>query len=247
MRRPDRSGARTTAATDALRVGRPAPPKVSLVRGVFVVFEGGDGVGKSTQAGLLAAWLSGRGREVVRTFEPGDGEVNARIRAILLSRATHDLGPKAEALLFAADRAQHVHELIRPALDRGAVVVCDRYVDSTLAYQGAGRVLDAASVAQINAWATGGLVPDLTVLLDLDPVAALASARRAGEHDRIEAAGTEFHARVRQGFLGLAAAAPERYLVLPAREPVAALHEAIRSRVATLLDERADAPGRLIP
>ena len=223
------------------------PLKVNVVRGTFVVFEGGDGVGKSTQAGLLAAWLSGRGREVVRTFEPGDGEVNARIRAILLSRATHDLAPLAEALLFAADRAQHVHELIRPALDRGAVVVCDRYVDSTLAYQGAGRVLDAASVAQINTWATDGLVPDLTVLLDLDPAAALASAARHGGHDRIESAGADFHARVRQGFLDLADAAPERYLVLPAREPIAVVHEAIRARVATLLGEVSDAPGRLIP
>lgn len=203
------------------------------MRGIFVVFEGGDGVGKSTQAGLLSEWLANQGHEVVRTFEPGDGEVNARIREILLSRATVGLGPQAEALLFAADRAQHVHALIRPALERGAVVVCDRYVDSTLAYQGAGRVLDAAAVEGINAWATGGLTPDLTVLLDLDPAAGLAST---GAHDRIESAGADFHARVRQGFLDLAARAPRRYLVLPAREPIPALHTAIRDRVSALLE-----------
>lgn len=197
-----------------------------------MVFEGGDGVGKSTQAGLLAEWLSDRGHEVVRTFEPGDGPVNARIREILLSRATEDLGPRAEALLFAADKAQHVHSIVRPALERGAVVVCDRYVDSTLAYQGAGRVLDAEDVERINWWGTDDLRPDLTVLLDLEPETGLASI---ASHDRMESAGAAFHARVREAFLDLAARAPERYLVLPAREPITVLQDAIRERVAALL------------
>ncbi|MBB1503044.1 dTMP kinase [Propioniciclava sp. MC1683] len=202
------------------------------VQGAFVVFEGGDGVGKSTQAGLLAEWLSDQGREVVRTFEPGDGPVNAQIRQILLSRATENLGPRAEALLFAADKAQHVHSIVRPALERGAVVVCDRYVDSTLAYQGAGRVLDVGEVERINWWGTDDLRPDLTVLLDLAPETGLAGIE---SHDRMESAGAEFHARVREGFLALAERDPARYLVLPARDPITAIAERIRERVAELL------------
>ena len=215
--------------------------------GVFVVFEGGDGVGKSTQAALLTEWLETHGREVVRTFEPGDTAVGRDIRRILLDPATGELSPRAEALLYCADKAHHVDHLVLPALERGAVVVSDRYVDSTLAYQGAGRALDGDDLERLCRWATSGLVPDLTVLLDLDPAAALASAARHGGHDRIESAGADFHARVRQGFLDLADAAPERYLVLPAREPIAVVHEAIRARVATLLGEVSDAPGRLIP
>ena len=149
------------------------------MQGIFIVFEGGDGVGKSTQAALLAEWLDARGREVVRTFEPGDGPVNAQIRHILLSRSTENLSPRAEALLFAADKAQHVASLVLPALDRGAVVVSDRYVDSTLAYQGAGRVLDMGEVERMNRWATDELRPDLTVLLDLDPTMGLAGIAEA--------------------------------------------------------------------
>lgn len=202
------------------------------MRGAFVVFEGGDGVGKSTQAGLLAEWLAQQGREVVRTFEPGDGPVNAQIRQILLSRSTENLAPRAEALLFAADKAQHVHSIVRPALERGAVVVCDRYVDSTLAYQGAGRVLDMAEVERFNWWGTDDLRPDLTVLLDLAPETGLGGI---AEHDRMESAGADFHERVRGGFLALAERHPERYLVLPAREPITALAERIRERVGELL------------
>lgn len=202
------------------------------MQGTFVVFEGGDGVGKSTQAGLLAEWLEGQGHEVVRTFEPGDGPVNAQIRQILLSRSTDNLAPRAEALLFAADKAQHVHTIVRPALERGAVVVCDRYVDSTLAYQGAGRVLDMAVVERINWWGTDDLRPDLTVLLDLAPETGLAGIET---HDRMESAGAEFHARVRERFLELAERDPARYLVLPARDPITALAERIRGRMAELL------------
>lgn len=201
-------------------------------RGIFVVFEGGDGVGKSTQVRLLTQWLGEQGHEAVATFEPGDGGINADIRRILLSRETGDLSPRAEALLFAADRAQHVDTLVRPALERGAVVVCDRYVDSTLAYQGAGRVLDRDDVEGINRWATGGLVPELTVLLDLEPAEGLATVTG---HDRMESAGDAFHRRVREGFLALAARAPERYLVLPARRSRTEIAAAVRERVNALL------------
>lgn len=209
------------------------------MRGTFVVFEGGDGVGKTTQSRLLADWLSERGHEVVRTFEPGDGPVNAQIRTILLSRSTEDLAPRAEALLFAADKAQHVHSIIRPALERGAVVVCDRYVDSTLAYQGAGRVLDLDDVERINWWGTDDLRPDLTVLLDLEPETGLAGI---DEHDRMESAGAAFHQRVRAGFLELAERHPERYLVLPARDPIEAVAVRIREAVAALISRPGGEP-----
>lgn len=200
--------------------------------GLFVVFEGGDGVGKSTQARLLCDWLAEAGHEVVPTFEPGEGPIGAQIRHILLSPTTENLAPRAEALLFAADKAQHVHAVVRPALERGAVVVSDRYVDSTLAYQGAGRVLDRADLERINWWATTDLRPDLTVLLDLEP------ARGVGQKDhldRLERLADEFHERTRQGFLDLAAAEPQRYLVLHARRPVDEIAAAVRERVAGLL------------
>ncbi len=202
------------------------------MRGVFVVFEGGDGTGKSTQARLLADWLNASGREAVLTHEPGEGEVGRRIRELLLDPATGDLSPRAEALLYCADRAQHVDTMIRPALERGAVVVCDRYVDSTLAYQGAGRVLDLDELEPLVWWAAGRLRPDLTVLLDLAPHAGLATI---AERDRLEAADDAFHERTRDGFLDLAAREPERYLVLPAREPVTVVQEAVRHRLAPLL------------
>ncbi|MFV0452707.1 MAG: dTMP kinase [Propioniciclava sp.] len=205
------------------------------MRGIFVVLEGGDGAGKSTQVRRLTEWLNSAGHPCVATFEPGDGAVNAEIRRILLSRETDELSPRAEALLFAADRAQHVDTLIGPAMERGELVVSDRYVDSTLAYQGAGRILQHAEVATLNDWATGGLVPDLTVLLDLDPADGRAPA---GEPDRIESAGAEFHQRVREEFLALAARAPQRYLVLPARQSQDEIAAAVRSRVEELLCQR---------
>lgn len=154
------------------------------------------------------------------------------MRALLLDPAAQ-LSPRAEALLYAADRAQHVAEVIRPALRRGAVVVTDRYVDSSLAYQGAGRELEAADVAKLSRWATGGLVPDLVVLLDVDPVVGL--ARAGSEPDRIEAESLAFHERVRQGFLDLAESDPDRYLVVPADQPVQVVQEALRTRLAALL------------
>ncbi len=202
------------------------------MRGVFVVFEGGDGVGKSTQTDLLVDWLLAEGRDVVRTFEPGDTAAGRHIRRLVLDPASGDVAPRAEALLYAADKAQHVHEVVRPALARGAVVVSDRYVDSMIAYQGAGRVLDADDVSRIAWWAVDDLRPDLTVLLDLDPALGVGEI---ATKDRLEGAGDDFHLRARQGFLALAAADPDRYLVLPARESVDALAAAVRARIGALL------------
>jgi dTMP kinase len=182
--------------------------------GAFVVFEGGDGVGKTTQVDRLCAWLAERGYEVVRTFEPGDSPVGAAIRRIVLDPATGEMSPRAEALLYAADKAQHLYAVVEPALRRGAVVVCDRYVDSMLAYQGAGRVLALDEVEQVARWATGDLRPHLTVVLDTDPEQAV---HTKADLDRLEAVGDGFHSRARQLFLELAAREPEHYLVLDAR------------------------------
>lgn len=214
---------------------------MGAVTGLFVVFEGGDGVGKSHQARWLVEWLEGAGIEAVRTFEPGDTASGRRIREIVLSPETGELSPRAEALLFAADKAQHVYEVVAPALTRGAVVVCDRYVDSTLAYQGAGRVLDRTEVEWINRWATVDLRPDVTILMDLDPAEAVDTM---AEKDRMEGAGAEFHVRVREGFLALAARDPEHYLVLRARDPIDVNRALIRERVARLLG-LSDASGRM--
>ena len=200
--------------------------------GLFVVLEGGDGAGKSTQLTRLAAWLREAGHEVVVTYEPGDTPLGATLRKLLLDPSSGDISPRAEAMLYAADKAQHVYEVVRPALDAGKIVVCDRYVDSMIAYQGAGRVLDADEIRGLADWATGGLVPDLTVVLDV-PV-----ERAVGEKiglDRLEAAGTDFHERVRSHFLDLAAQDPSRYLVLPGREDRDTIEAAIRDRVSALL------------
>jgi dTMP kinase len=203
--------------------------------GVFVVLEGGDGVGKSTQLDLLCGWLEGRGERVVRTFEPGDTEVGRQIRRLVLDPDTGDLTARAEALLYAADKAQHVDAVIRPALVAGAVVVSDRYVDSMIAYQGAGRVLRPAEVEQVARWATEDLRPDLTVVLDVAPDRAVGAI---ADKDRLEAAGDVFHARVRQHFLALADRDPGRYLVLDARRTREAIAADIRDRVAELLSDR---------
>jgi dTMP kinase len=204
-------------------------------RGVFITLEGGDGTGKTTQSELLESWLTEQGRAVVRTREPGGTEVGVEVREIVLHHRG-DIAPRAEALLYAADRAHHVATLVRPALERGDVVIQDRYIDSSVAYQGAGRVLDPEAVRSLSEWATDGLRPDLTVLLDLD--AASARARLDGartRYDRLEAEASEFHDRVRSAFLALAAAEPARFLVIDAAQPVEVIAEAIRSRVATLL------------
>lgn len=202
---------------------------------MFVVFEGGEGAGKSTQVGLLASWLRDHGHEVVVTREPGGTRLGQRLRDLLLDVDTGALAPRAEALLYAADRAEHVAAVIRPALQRGAVVVSDRYIDSSIAYQGAGRALEPEDVARLSAWATEGLVPELTVLLDLDP--EVGHGRFAAPADRLESEPLDFHRRVRAGFLALADRAPERYLVVDATEPVELVQEIVRGRVAALLGE----------
>ena len=203
--------------------------------GMFVALEGGEGAGKTTQARLLAIWLRDQGYDVVTTREPGATKVGMRLRAVLLDTAHTGLSARAETLLYAADRAEHVSAVIRPALERGAVVVTDRYVDSSLAYQGAGRSLPAAEVAGLNDWATGGLVPDLTVLLDMPPAGGL--GRRTRSADRLEAEPLDFHERVRAGFLGLARAQPERYLVLDASQPADEVSRQIQDRVREILPD----------
>ncbi|MFL6043852.1 MAG: dTMP kinase [Propionibacteriaceae bacterium] len=200
--------------------------------GVFIVFEGGDGVGKTTQVNLLCSWLASAGHEVVKTFEPGDTTVGAMIRQIVLDPATGDMSPRAEALLYAADKAQHIFAVVRPALQRGAVVVCDRYVDSMLAYQGAGRVLQLADLERVARWATEDLRPDLTVVLD----AELSDGVHAkSTKDRLESAGDGFHQRTRQFFLELARREPERYLVLNARGSREDIAAEVAARVTPLL------------
>ncbi|MBQ9916026.1 MAG: dTMP kinase [Microbacterium sp.] len=203
--------------------------------GLFLTLEGGDGAGKTTQAALLEEWLRAQGREVVRTREPGGTDVGVRIRDIVLHHRGH-IAPRAEALLYAADRAHHIETVVQPAIARGDVVIQDRYLDSSVAYQGAGRVLDADDVRELSLWATGGLLPDLTVLLDLDPASARARLDADDKpFDRLEAEKAEFHERVRAAFLTLAAAEPERFLVLDATEPAAVLAVRVREAVASRL------------
>ncbi len=195
--------------------------------GLFVAFEGGDGAGKSTQIDRLIRALVERGCQCVVTREPGGTPLGERIRELLLHQG--GVTPRAETLLFAADRAHHVETLIRPALARGQIVVSDRYVDSSIAYQGAGRRLDPAQVQRVSLFAAQGLVPDLTVLLDVDP--AEGRRRRSVAPDRLESEAADFHARVRAHFLALAAAAPARYLVLDAAQPLEHIARLVRDRV----------------
>ncbi|MEH3088705.1 MAG: dTMP kinase [Microbacterium arborescens] len=204
-------------------------------RGFWITLEGGDGSGKTTQAAALETWLRESGRDVVRTREPGGSDVGVLIRNIVLHHRG-DVAPRAEALLYAADRAHHVATVVGPALERGAVVVQDRYLDSSVAYQGAGRVLDAAEVRDLSLWAADGALPDLTVLLDLDPAAARARLDAADKpFDRLESEKAEFHDRVRAAFLDLAAHEPDRFLVVDAARPPAELAREIRARVVGAL------------
>ena len=198
--------------------------------GFLLVLEGGEGAGKSTLAAALVAAARAEGRDVVATREPGGTPAGERIRGLLLDPAVTP-SPRAEALLYAADRADHVDAVLRPALARGALVVCDRFADSSVAYQGAGRALDPAEVAALSGWAAGGLVPDLVVLLDLDPAAGLARAGRRGPADRLEAETLEFHTRVRAGFRALADADPVGHLVLDATRTPAQLLAEVAARV----------------
>ncbi|WP_030677907.1 dTMP kinase [Streptomyces sp. NRRL B-1347] len=217
---------------DALR-GGDDPVQTPADSGFFIALEGGDGAGKSTQAEALADWIRAKGHEVVVTREPGATPVGKRLRSILLDVSSAGLSHRAEALLYAADRAEHVDTVVRPALARGAVVISDRYIDSSVAYQGAGRDLSPTEVARINRWATGGLVPHLTVLLDVAPEAA--RERFTEAPDRLESEPAEFHARVRSGFLTLAAADPGRYLVVDAAQEPEAVTTVIRHRLDVVL------------
>jgi dTMP kinase len=200
--------------------------------GLFLCFEGGEGAGKSTQSALLHDWLVARGHDVLLTFEPGDTHVGRDIRRIVLDPATGHLADRTEALLYAADKAEHVEKVVVPALAEGTVVITDRYVDSSLAYQGTGRAIDATELEQVLRWATGDLRPHLTVLLDVEPSAGLG---RFEGRDRIEAESLEFHDRARKGFLALASADPDHYLVLDARADRDDLAAQIRDRVEALL------------
>ena len=203
-----------------------------LPRGVFVCFEGGDGTGKSTQSRLLAERLESLGHVVRLTFEPGDTPVGAEMRRIVLSPETGELSHRTEVLLYAADKAEHVDTVVIPALERGEVVITDRYVDSTLAYQGAGRDLDVREVEEVARWATGDIRPHLTVVLDIDPRDGL---ERFEGRDRIEAEGLDFHERARQLFLDLAAADPDHYLVVDARADREVIADQVLTRVEPLL------------
>jgi dTMP kinase len=198
------------------------------VTGLFLTLEGGDAAGKTTQAEALDGWLTGLGRRVVRTREPGGTDLGVGIRDLVLHRDGH-IAARAEALLYAADRAHHVATVVRPALERGDVVVQDRYLDSSVAYQGAGRVLDPEEIRRLSLWAAEDLLPDLTVLLDVEP--ALARRRRSGrqQYDRLEAEHDEFHERVRQAYLELAAAEPDRIVVVDGTLPADEVQARIRA------------------
>lgn len=231
--------------------GRPlSVPEPVAWAGLFVVFEGGEGAGKSTQVTRLAQALTAQRQQVVVTREPGATEFGARLRGMLLASAGGPSAPspRAEALLYAADRAHHVATVIRPALTHGAVVISDRYVDSSLAYQGGGRTLPTDEIAWLSSWATGRLKPDLVVLLDLPPEAGLARvAGRGTEPDRLEQESLAFHERVRYAYLDLAAADPNRYLVLDATRSPDEIAAAVLERVEPLLPPAPPAPPTAAP
>ncbi|OLB65628.1 MAG: dTMP kinase [Actinobacteria bacterium 13_2_20CM_2_72_6] len=206
--------------------------------GVFIVLEGGDGAGKTTHAQRLAELLRADGHEVVMTREPGATDVGRQIRSMLLAGGPMGVAaaaPRAEALLYAADRAHHVAAVIRPALERGAVVICERYVDSALAYLEAGRTLPVDEVAWLAGWATGGLKPDLVVLLDIDPTEGLRRANHRTGDPAADPDALHFAERVRYAFLDRSAKDPNRYLVLDASRPAESVATLIVDRVERLL------------
>lgn len=210
-------------------------------RGFFIALEGGDGAGKSTQSRLLAERLQATGQEVLTTREPGGTPIGERLRSLVLDHGHGEIDARTEALMFAASRAAHAEQVLRPALLRGATVITDRYIDSSVAYQGGGRSLGTGTVRDLNAWATAELWPDLTILLDVDPSDGR-TRRIAGStaEDRLESEPDDFHGRIRAAFLELAAAAPERYLVLDASRPVEELAALIGARVDELLAARVE-------
>jgi dTMP kinase len=203
---------------------------------LFIAFEGGDGAGKSTQAAAVQARLEAAGHAVLRTREPGGTPIGEKLRSLVLDHGHGEIDARTEALIFAASRAAHVQQVILPALERGEIVLCDRFIDSSVAYQGAGRELGIAAVRDINLWATASLLPDVTVLLDVAPDDGR-DRRLAGEaaEDRLESEPDDFHGRIRAAFLELAAARPDEYLVLDARDEREALTTAILKRIDGLL------------
>lgn len=203
--------------------------------GIFIAFEGGEGSGKSTQTQILKAWFEAKGQKVVLTRQPGGTELGKQLRHILLDVTSKEVAPITEALLFAADRAEHMHRVIHPALTKGEVVICDRYVDSFIAYEKGGRQLDAEQIDRLSHWATDSLAPDLTVLLDIPPKSGLA---RSGNLDRMEMQPVEFHERVRVSFLELAAGDPKRYLVIDAQQSPEEISAVIKERCVLLLMTR---------
>ncbi|MGO1545678.1 MAG: dTMP kinase [Gulosibacter sp.] len=209
-------------------------------RGLFITFEGGDGAGKSTQVALLTEYLQDRGSEVLHTREPGGTDLGLALREAVL-HSKNEIVPRAEALIYAADRANNIATRVRPAIERGVVVLQDRYLDSSVAYQGSGRDLGPKEIRDLSLWATEGLLPDLTVLLDIDPVEGRArmTAGRGGL-DRLEAESRAFHERVRAQFLALANAEPERFLVVDASAAPEAISAIVRGRVDALLAAVAD-------
>jgi dTMP kinase len=244
----DRKGVSLREDLMAAIRSEPAPPLPSALEpahlngnapaapaGLLIAFEGGEGSGKTTQARLVSIWLRELGYDVETTYEPGATKIGMRLRALLLDTSSTGMSPHAEALMYAADRAEHVASVIGPAMERGAVVITDRYVDSSLAYQGWGRSLPVEDIARFNWWATGGRTPDLTILLDMDPLAGL--RRRTRSADRLEAEPAEFHLRVRAGFLALARAEPGRYLLLDAARPPEQITRDIQDRVRDLLPD----------
>lgn len=203
---------------------------------MFITFEGIDGVGKSTQADLLQDWLTQQGKQVLRTLEPGGTDLGAEIRHLLLHRKG-EVSPRSEALLYAADRAHHVATKIRPALAEGKVVISDRYLDSSVAYQGAARDLEVEEVRRISLWAVDNLLPDLTVLLDLPAAEAMSRRAKTGAApDRLEREQSDFFDLARAQYLKLAAAEPQRFLVVDARNAPDVIQQQIRQRVMALAE-----------
>jgi len=220
--------------SDVLNALRGELGSITLMKsdGIFIAFEGGEGSGKSTQAKLLKGWFEEEGKEVTLTREPGGSTLGKGLRKILLANETGVISPRSEALLYAADRAHHVYSVIKPALERGEVVITDRYFDSSIAYQGAGRTLSSSEVARISRWATESLYPTLTIILDQPAEIGLSRKKNA---DRLESESIDFHNRVRQEYLQLASVDPERYLVIDARKPIADIHIEIVSRIKEMI------------
>lgn len=203
-----------------------------MSRGKFIVLEGGDGVGKTTQVKLLTDWLTGQGIEHVVTRQPGGTPLGNRLRDLVLDPEIGEVAVRAEALIYAADKAQHVMEVVEPALERGLVVISDRFIDSMIAYQGAGRGVDVDEIEKLALWATGGLRPDLTLLLDAHPGDAMA---RLTSKDRLEQAGDAFHAQVREYYLQLAHEGGESYSIIDSQDTPQRVSANIIERVSQLL------------